>query len=348
MPDDAEVVRLLKDGYWDRTAVVRMRSGELRVRKEHRPSEDVGPWALESLRREIRYLKGLEAIERDLFPELLDAWGAEDGSPLAGYDMPYFEGWRDLGGVVTQAGSKLAPEDARSLECRISAMVIDTLHSEVPVTKPMSQHVRDVVELVFGRLANRDPFSEIINAETIEVDRNTFPGLRPCFETISSYGLLEQLDLGPQVRLHGDLILENVLWNPATATQSVIFIDPVSVAGATAGPPLFDLVKYESYASGELYSIRSGNTAGGVLDGSGYHLTRDPLDPGVVAFRNGRWGQEYRKSHVDRYGHPDPALYHLLDGYFSLAMAVNTTGSQPLTRLLSAVLAFAAACKDAS
>ena len=52
-----------------------------------------------------------------------------------------------------------------------------------------------------------------------------------------------------------------MLWRPADDaagnSPQLVLIDPVSVAGVTRGPPLFDLVKYESYATGELLALRS-------------------------------------------------------------------------------------------
>ena len=63
------------------------------------------------------------------------------------------------------------------------------------------------------------------------------------------------------MRLHGDLFLENILLptssdQPLWPTQLVL-IDPVSVAGMSAGHPLFDLAKYESYATGELPAMEA-------------------------------------------------------------------------------------------
>ena len=67
-----EVVRILKDGYWDRTAVVRGADGELRVRKESVERDDPGPWAHAAMRKEISYLQSLPVGSESSYPVLLN------------------------------------------------------------------------------------------------------------------------------------------------------------------------------------------------------------------------------------------------------------------------------------
>ena len=54
-PSKGFVIRTLKDGYWDRTDVIELPEGGRRVRKRTKGAA-CGPWGVESLRREIRYL----------------------------------------------------------------------------------------------------------------------------------------------------------------------------------------------------------------------------------------------------------------------------------------------------
>jgi len=166
-------------------------------------------------------------------------------------------------------------------------------------------------------------------------------------ETIDRLGLYKELDSGPQVRLHGDLILENVLVPDREEEDSgrpFLFIDPVSVAGVTAGHPACDLVKYESYATGLLFSIRSGTTIGiAITPGTKeFELNSGASTKAMHHFRSANLGPGFRASYTERYGSPNPDLLNLLDGYFSLAMAINTSGQQPLTRALMAAKSFAA------
>ena len=52
----SELVRTLKDGYWDLTTVVRSPDVTLRVRKGSKPTESPGRWSPASLRNDIAYL----------------------------------------------------------------------------------------------------------------------------------------------------------------------------------------------------------------------------------------------------------------------------------------------------
>ena len=74
-----EIVRTLKDGYWERSTVVRAGDGSLRVRKESKPTGTPGPWAHQALRNEIEYLSTLPTGARASFPPLLASWDDEFG-----------------------------------------------------------------------------------------------------------------------------------------------------------------------------------------------------------------------------------------------------------------------------
>ena len=54
-PADGRLVRTLKDGYWDRTEVVELEDGSLRVRKSSKGNAPPGPWGAAALRKEIAY-----------------------------------------------------------------------------------------------------------------------------------------------------------------------------------------------------------------------------------------------------------------------------------------------------
>jgi hypothetical protein len=173
--------------------------------------------------------------------------------------------------------------------------------------------------------------------------------------------MLVVIDHTPAVRLHGDLHLENILWRPLawsggdlaagsdrTAAGSpqlqgahesrVILIDVVSVAGVTFGLPLWDLVKYESYATGELMALRSEKIAvAGLGEGSGSYRSRIRMeDPGLAPFVNRNWHAIFRAAYESQYGRVDERTYRFIHGYFNAAMALNTSGLQRQGRLLRA------------
>ena len=88
-PSKGLVIRTLKDGYWDRTEVIELPEGGRRVRKRTKGAA-FGPWGVESLRREIRYLACLPERTAAVFPPVLAAWDNESGAaPDVGYEMPF-------------------------------------------------------------------------------------------------------------------------------------------------------------------------------------------------------------------------------------------------------------------
>ncbi|MFP6882342.1 MAG: hypothetical protein VCA34_15410, partial [Roseibacillus sp.] len=143
----------------------------------------------------------------------------------------------------------------------------------------------------------------------------------------------------PVVLLHGDLILENILWPP------LLLIDPVSVAGLTSGHPLFDLMKYESYASGELFAIREESVTAGPR-GAGFLFKIDWGNARLAPFRQFDLRSRFRAGYERRHGKIDHALYSLLDGYFSLVMARNTTGTHQWARVIKGCQCLATAAGE--
>ena len=342
--DGAELVRVLKEGYWERTAIVRTHDGELRVRKESRgEGTEMRPWARLSLVREINYMRTLTGDVRELFPRICASWGEDQRDGVLGYEMEFLDGWSDLGSLV-QAG-EIDPARGRELEWQIATAVLSRIHQKKVPEERLSTHVRLVMDLACDELESREGFAPVFGADEIRIDSRCVPGLRRAIELVSQQDLFGRLDTGPQVRLHGDLILENILV-PATpearrADRPILLIDPVSVAGVTGGHPMFDLVKYESYTRGSLFAIRSGAMVGQVVDVERrrYQLFDESGAEATTLFRIAGFEDEFRAAYEAKYGEVDFALERLLDAYFSLAMALNTTGAQPLTRALVAALA---------
>ena len=65
----------------------------------------------------------------------------------------------------------------------------------------------------------------------------------------------------------------------------------------------------------------------------------------LAPFRQLDWHSRFRRAFEAKYGAVDRRAYHLIDGYFSLAMAVNTGGTQRRARLLKATSDFNAATR---
>ena len=103
-------------------------------------------------------------------------------------------------------------------------------------------------------------------------------------------------------------------------------------------------MKYESYATGELAALRSEWVDVGGFDGTETITVRVRWQSAALtAFRALDWHTRFRRAFEARYGPVDGRACHLVDGYFSVAMAVNTGGTQRRARLLKATQDFNAA-----
>ncbi|MEP7049078.1 MAG: phosphotransferase [Pseudomonadota bacterium] len=342
-----QVVRTLKDGYWDRTQVVQMADGSLRVRKSSKGEAPPGPWGVSALRREIAYLSALAAEARGSFPPLLAVWDEAGATPSVGYEVPFYPDHVDAGELARSSSMTQAEID--EFQDALASALLDEV--QVPLgalEQPLSEHVREVVEHALRTLEQDAALAGLIQAEQVQLNQRLVAGPRAAFaRIISEARTLAALDAEPQVRLHGDFFLENVLWRrqqPLAAHDPprLVLIDPVSVAGVMRGPPVFDLVKYISYATGELPALRAECVeVAGFDEGQnsyGYRIRFE--SPSIAPFQTHDWHTGLRRAFQSKYGPWSAQLYALIDGYFSVAMAVNTSGVQRRARLLKATQDF--------
>lgn len=344
-PSAGRVVRTLHDGFWDLTEVIELADGSLRVRKRSKGATAERPWGQESLRREIRYLRTRPASAAAVLPALLAGWDRVSGGVAeVGYEMPFYPDHRDAG-TLARAGA-LGQGEIDQFQRELADAVLVRLHEPAGAHESLSAHMTGAVRQAFAGLVADPAFAALIEAERIELNGRPALGPRAVFETIvRNTNILDLIDGTPAVRLHGDLHLENILWRPlaiAGPESRVILIDVVSVAGVTFGLPLWDLVKYESYATGELMALRSERIeVAGIGDGTGRYRCRIRTeDPGLAPFLNLNWHAVFRAAFVQRHGALDQRAYHFIHGYFNAAMALNTTGAQRQGRLLRATADF--------
>jgi hypothetical protein len=342
------VVRTLKDGYWDRTEIVELPDGSRRVRKSSKGQAPPGPWGVAALRKEIEYLSTLPATARSVFPPILAAWDeSSEATPAVGYEVPFYVDHVDTGELARTEALEQAEIDA--FQDAVAEALFQRVHAPVPaMDPPLSQHLTEVVEHALRSLESESALATLIRADSVQVNHQRVAGPRAAFARIMQEAKsLTELDAEPQVRLHGDFFLENVLWRsrekaPTIDAPELVLIDPVSVAGVMRGPPLFDLVKYASYATGELLALRSEWVdIGGFDEGGGGYSYRIRFDaPELAPYRSRDWHTRLRRAFEARHGAVNRRLYGLIDGYFSVAMAVNTSGIQRRARLLKATLDF--------
>jgi hypothetical protein len=353
-PSAGRVVRLLKDGYWDRTEVIELADGSRRVRKQNKPAA-TGPWGVESLRREIRYLTTVPVRAAAVLPRVFACWDRETAAaPDIGYEMPFYAHHTDAGELARRRALDQAGIDHFQRE--LADAVLSRLHEPAPRAEPLSRHLVPAIRQALDGLEAEPALARLVNADAIELNGAPAVGTRAALERIiQKTDTLAALDRVPPVRIHGDFFLENVLWRPPSPrlrragtpamdpTESegepnLILVDPVSVAGVSEALPLFDLVKYESYATGELVALRSERvTATGIGGGDGrYAWSIRWDDPALQPYREFDWHRGFRRAYETKYGPVDRRLYRLIDGYFSAAMALNTGGLQRPVRLLKA------------
>ena len=292
-------------------------------RKESKETDNPGPWAREALRNEISYLDRVPEAARDYLPVPLLSWDEK----TTGYEIPYYEGRADLTHLILKG--TLGPDDAREIQCQLVEAVLGGLHSAGQVDgAPFCTHLEEVLTESIEALAAEHHFHEIVEAESLILNGRTLPGLRTAHGHLRRSGILNHLAQQTSVRLHGDLILENMLWSP------LLLIDPVSVAGLMMGHPLFDLVKHESYARGELYAIREELVSAARLSDGSYSLEIPWGIDALRPFERVDLTTQFRKEYIKLHGEIDPRHYQLIDAYFSLVMARNTSGIHQFARVL--------------
>lgn len=374
-PCDGRVVRTLHDGFWDLTQVIELTDGSRRVRKRSKGATAERPWGPESLRREIRYLRSATPEAAAVLPSLLAWWDRADmaGASDVGYEMPFYPDHRDAGTLAKEMA--LGQDEIDEFQRTLADAVLTRLHATTGQdVEPLSQHMTRAVRQAFDGLTGDPAFAALIEAEHIELNGRTALGPRAAFEAnVRNTNILDLIDRTPAVRLHGDLHLENILWRPAearaaenmnfstsapaeTLTRSaavptdeseprLVLIDVVSVAGVTFGLPLWDLVKYESYATGELMALRAEmiEVAGLGEDTGRYRCRIRNEDPALAPFVQRDWHSLFRSAYEKQYGALNQCLYRFIHGYFNAAMALNTTGLQRQGRLLRATEDFNAA-----
>lgn len=349
------VVRTLRDGYWERTEVVERNDGSLSVRKTTKGDAPPGPWGVAALRREIEYLATLPPAARTAFPPLLLAWDdASSDPPRVGYEVPFYAQHRDVGALAQSGALPQAEIDRFQLE--LAQVLLERVHVLVaPAAQPLSVHVTSVMQRAFTMLEADEALAQLIRAQNVVINGVQRLGSRAALSRLMRQAsVLPLLDAPPLIRLHGDCFLENMLWRPEatnpdpgiSAPPQLLLIDPVSVAGVSCGLPLFDLVKYESYVSGELLALRSEWVdVAGERGGTDYVYRVRWHAPELAPLLARDWRSRFRQAFERKHGAIDARAYRLLDGYFAAVMAVNTKGVQRRARLLKATLELNAAAE---
>jgi len=337
-PSLAAVDTLLRDGYWDRTEIIRMADGSQRVRKQSKGQQSAGPWGMDNLRAEAQYLLDLEPHLLDLFPALIASWEL----PAPGYDMSYKKECVDVGQI---ARAKIFNQlQADQFQNHLGKRVFGQLHTPTHPKGGLSANILDTLRKAAHFFTSGSAFQDLLQ-DKLSINGHQCNSLSTNIAHLSDQtNIFHSLDSEPQVRLHGDLFLENILLPKFSSLKQwptlLVLIDPVSVAGISSGHPLFDLAKYESYASGELPAMRRGHVKvqGFEEENNGqFSFAIDWDHSQMQAYSQINWHSCLRQSYISHYGVIDEAMYALLEAYFAAAMVVCTEGVEQQARALKAI-----------
>lgn len=338
MTHDAHVTETLQRGWWEDVLLVVV-NGEHRVRKHlHRLD---APWARDVFIKEWRFLRALPSDLVPPFVRILDQSDLLLQDPIPPgeelwFDMEHLDAFTDVRHLLRTGG--LTQDDADRIQARLIEALVEGLYrlpgrpfdSDAIIWTVMQQ----VLDFAHAD-ADLAPFAQadtlVINGQTLPNLSRTLPAARADDRVRAS------LDDAPSVMLHGDLFYENILYRREPA--AIRIVDPVSVAGVSFGPVVFDRVKFASWLDGELYALRHGAfeldaDADGPVPVVRYAWSKH--DPVLRGLSDLDLGSRVLAA-MDALTGPTNAAHAVLDAYFALAMAANTPMPQRLLRYVRAV-----------
>jgi hypothetical protein len=153
---------------------------------------------VDSLKKQYEDMKKLRYITKDLVPEI---FGSRENSSDFYYDLEYLDGYDNL----------CSFDNATQND--VLGMVTKRLFSDVyccnrPVASPEAWISEYLENRVFTKLPNNDPVE--INGIVYEPLKKTLLDLAPYF--VPKF----------ESQIHGDLTLENIMWNPCTRDVKLI------------------------------------------------------------------------------------------------------------------------------
>lgn len=337
MTATARAIRTLQAGYWENVLLIEV-DGQPRVRKElHRLD---APWARNVFIREWHYLRELPDSMRPPFVSVLGQCDEllTDAPPPdrpLWFEMEYLDGFADVRALLAE--DRIGQADAERIQDLLAGALVDGLYTLPGEPFDADRIVWSVIEQVHAFARDDPTLARFARAEALDINGKTVPNLNRTFPRARADGQARgQFQAAPSVRLHGDLFYENVLYR--FDPPAIRLIDPVSVAGVSAGPVVFDRVKFASWISGELYAQRHGKFA----------LTADPhANPPCVDYAwisgepvldgLGRLDLGSRVlAAMDALIGPTDEAQAVLEAYFNLAMVPNTPMPQRLLRYVRA------------
>ena len=250
-------MQLLREGYSECLFLLTDERWGTIVRKQTKPE------IRSSLSEEIAWLEDIPPAVHRYFPRILRSRKhSENGHPVF-YDMPYFgKGWVVLSDLI------LSRRLDRDQEVGLIAHVLQLMFDEIfPITYPEETQgypntLVALLEDYADQLACLPLFSELMNAEAVNINGTLIPNVFPLLRAIKDNSCLKE-QLRPRMirKVHGDLYPDNILVYEPSLTQSqlqLVLIDPLAPLGIGRGDFVIDIAKFTNWLSAELLALRLG------------------------------------------------------------------------------------------
>ena len=209
VPETPEIIRVLKGGSFATVFLIR-KNDSLQVRKyiEKTPANSIH---YETLRRQLDELRRFDFYSQNLVPKIYSVFESEDEFY---FDMEYLEGYEELSSYPYSTVTSVLP------------VVIDRLHKDIYCYSKQIDGVswlkQFLTEKIFSKVSMLESlgpvFETLLKSNELTVNGKTVSGLLPFLEALS-FADYAPNSVSP---IHGDLTLENILYNAETGEFRII------------------------------------------------------------------------------------------------------------------------------
>ena len=209
VPETPEILKILKGGSFATVFLIR-KNETVQVRKyiEKTPANTIH---YETLRRQLDELRRFEFYSPSLVPKIYSVFESEDEFY---FDMEYLEGYEELSSCPHSTVVRILPD------------VIKRLHNDIYCYSKKIDGVawlkQFFTEKIFSKLSMLESlgpaFEPLLKSNELIINGKSVAGLLQFLETLSF------ADYAPEVvsPVHGDLTLENILFNAETGEWRII------------------------------------------------------------------------------------------------------------------------------
>ena len=197
------LLKVLKGGSFASVFLIK-KEGRVMVRKYLEKSKE-NTIHYDCLTRQVDDLKRFEYYSPGSVPKILEIY---DGADEYYYDMEFLEGYEELASLSIDKIRYILPSVIQKLKTDIYCY-----KKEIDGTKWLHDFLRDKIYAKFSMLENIDSTTFLlVNNDWVIINGNKYKGLKYFFKTsdLSSY---TPSTVSP---IHGDLTLENILYNEKT------------------------------------------------------------------------------------------------------------------------------------